>query len=180
MNADQIATLINVGIPLLAGVGMLLSAAMIPKEDIHPQRSKRKRLLNVGGGLLLVAAGLLSVSSLGSSATAEPAQPTAEYLRSLVDAGNPKLPKRIDEYTTLERLGSSGSTLTAFYTLHNLDFENMTEQAFEEAARPGLIQQLSRQPAISDFRDRSITMEYVYQSEDKLFFCVIAIGPGEY
>jgi hypothetical protein len=56
----------------------------------------------------------------------------------------------------------------------------MTEQAFEDAARPGLIQQLSRQSGVSDFRDRSVTLEYIYQSEDKLFFCVITIVPGEY
>jgi hypothetical protein len=109
MNADQIASLINIGIPLFAGVAMLLSAAMIPKGDlIHPQRGKRKRFLNVGGGLLLVAAGLLAVSSLEQFSTPDQELSTAEYLQSIVKAGNPKLPKRMDEYTTLERLGSSG------------------------------------------------------------------------
>lgn len=180
MSSEQIASLIDILIPLGIGLLAMFWPFILSRQDWNlPKNAKRKMLL-MGAGFIMVISSGFRLAGNWDSLVSEPVIPTAELLQQIVVQGNLKLPKEIDAYTTFERMGSSGDTLISYFTLHGVDTSGLTPQRFSESMKPSVLAQISKQPNVSLFRDRGVILQCVYSNEDASFRATVTVSPDEY
>lgn len=180
MNSDQIASLVEIGLPFLIGVLLLARPSWFVKNRLGDARylNAKKRLAK-GGVLLLIAAGLIFVAHAGELFSPKKMSPE-EFLATVVEQNNRILPRPIDEFTTLERVSASGNTFLFHYTLQNLDIGGLSAEAAAEALKPALIKQLGSLRSVEELRAHGIHIHHVYATADGSRTFTIKIAPTEY
>lgn len=180
MDADQIASLIEVAIPLLAGCVLLARPSLFTKKNLTAQENVGiKKRLALAGRLALVAAALMFISKAGDILNKKEV-PTETFLAGIVSQTNQKLPKTVDPYTSLERLSASDHTLTYHYLLHDLDTSNLSADSVSASFKAALIAQLQKSPNAKQLGIRKIHMRHSYESSDHSFALTIDIAPEDY
>lgn len=180
MNTSQLASLVDVAIPLLAGALLLAKPSLFTKKDLNaPENAGLKKRLSLAGILALVAAALVFVSHAASSQN--PTEVSTEtFLAMVVVQTNRQLPRMIDEYTSLERVSASDHTLIYHYRLHDLDTSRLSADAIAAAMKPAAIAQFQKNPNVKTFKARNIHVRHYYETDDHSFTVVIALTPQDY
>lgn len=180
MNASQFASLVDVAIPLLAGLVLLAKPSLLTKKDLNaPENAGLKKRLSLAGILALVAAALVFVSHTTGNPPPEEAS-NETFLAMVVVQTNRQLPRTIDEHTSLERVSASDHTLIYHYRLHDLDTSNLSADAIATDLKPAAIAQLQKNPKAKTFKARNIYVRHHYETDDHSFTVVITITPQDY
>lgn len=180
MNTSQLASLVDVAIPLLAGVVLLAKPSLFTKKDLNaPENAGLKKRLSRAGMLALVAAALVFISH--AAGNQNPKEVSTETLLAMIAVQtNRQLPRTIDEYTSLESVSVSDHTLIYHYRLHDLDTSHLSANAVAAALKPAAIAQLQKNPKAKTFKERNIHVRHHYETADHSFTVVITLTPQDY
>lgn len=180
MNASQLASLVDVAIPLLAGAVLLAKPALFTKKDLNaPENAGLKKRLSLAGLLALVAAALVFASHAAGNQNPKEVS-TETFLAMVVVQTNRQLPRTVDEYTSLERVSASDHTLIYHYRLHDLDTSRLSADELAAALKPAAIAQLLKNPKAKAFKERNIHVRHHYETDDHSFTVVITVTPQDY
>ncbi|MCL2520044.1 MAG: hypothetical protein FWE37_03430 [Spirochaetaceae bacterium] len=91
------------------------------------------------------------------------------------------LPVMVAEGERLESIRSErGGKIVYLFTLTEIAVADVNVPVFTAAVRTNLIEALSGQPELQEFRDMGVTMVYVYRDNRRRQITRIELAPGEY
>ncbi len=175
--------IVTAGIPLLGAALALGFPQLLTKKNLSdPENEKFKKRLSFAGILLLVAAILILLSQLGSLGISRNALNALkhDFLPEVVEGMNERMPQRIDEYTVLERVSSSGNTLSYHYTVSEFSSFDLQRTEFSKIMRDNAVQNFKSNPKTKLFQEKGVSIRFVYEDHESSLLADFTILPEEY
>lgn len=174
------AFLIDIFIPLSFTILFLFfPQVFLGKNESQELKEKRVRKLRTCGYILLVATLLIALSNLPridhhSELSAE------SVINQIIIETNSKLPAKLSETTTAEKIYAEDKKLVFPYTIQNSKFAQVDKDEYIKAIKQQIMGHIKNHPSAGLFQTDEISLDFVYKDANSAFEIVVHVTPEDY